>query len=83
MQICRNLCTSTFVYMITKARAGLGVRINLKAKTSPRSKFRKPKIAKYSVLVGLLPFAIVLLSCVEVLLEAENLSSLVKIAEPC
>lgn len=56
---------------------GLGVR------TNPKSRPKKPEIAKTSMLGVSLLLVIALLSCTIVLLEIKSLSDSLTIAEPC
>ncbi len=92
IQICRSLCKSVSIYVI--AGVGLGAGVDLGVEACPGSKPGEPdpgepEVAEPNVLAGLLPFAVVLLSCViapisytVVLLGVESLSGSLETAEP-
>lgn len=56
-------------------------KVGLKAEADPKSRLKKPEVAELSILGISLPWAVAPLSCVIVLLGAESLSNLLRIAK--
>lgn len=82
IQICKSFCTSASVYVIAGVRAGLEAKVDLGARTVPKSRSGELKIAEPNILVSLLLFAVVPLSCMMASLGAESLLGSLEAIKP-
>lgn len=81
IQICKSFCTSTFIYIIVKAKTSLKVRVDIRVRVDFRSRLKQPRIVEFSILVGILFFAIILLPCAMPSLGVKSLSNSLKLTK--